>query len=554
MQATSFKAPYGDQSLEQRHFFTQKQIAYQDATLALSLRRDRSSHEHLQGDMRLFKELVLELQATPPLGMALDLMALWRQGEQFAPRPLQAADAPLERLLLRLQNECYYRVLRAPQFQRLRELWLALPDTPPPLEASPHTPRALRQEVALSLRQRALVYLMSLLFQPFHHVLVSSFRPHPLPTFAAADPPEWLHAPLRAVEHFEAYTHIGWISEHMNAILGQWLRCQDRQLLPQTAETILRHFALLPNKLERLRWQHLAEVVEGLPNNEDLTRMFALRDAGYRELRVPTRSTSPEGGYHGICQRGPMENLLHSELLFWEDGNNEHFSLRWIEGELLFYEREHSRSFTWQRHLTVVLDVTPGELRFKGAALPASGQAITFGLLARLFLDLRQICPEEVLHFHIHLGPKEAWEQEAALLRLFFRHLPTLGASVQLDLQEKPIDWLSQTPLAMGEMRLLICSQQRWQAHLDAPPSQPPVHHMSLLFSGSDTLQLPNTEEAPPHPHQTLTAQADAHFGFDQPKDAMLALAQLRDHMLEWTLRTSLVPVQQTSRQKRRQP
>jgi hypothetical protein len=537
----SFKPPLSLASEDARKAFAHAQRLYQWSTLALSLRRDLTQYPTLQHELRLFKEVVLELQRTPPIGLTLDLFSLWRKADQFVPRPLRPADEAFSRLLLRQQNELYYRLLRCPTFHAQRSLLLALPDTPPTQE----TRHSLLAGPPLSLRDRALVFLVTQLYQPITPALIESFRPHEHPAFSTEALPQWARQPLMLAELLEhSLGRPGWLSEHINSILTQFMRCNEATLLPESNKTLLLHFDALPTKLQRIRWQHMTEAASAIPESTQRNQLLLLREQGYQELLLPMRSRAPEGGYHGISRQGPIENLLHSELAYWEDDDAliDPFSLRWIEGELLFFEREQSHSLTWQRHLTIVLDLDPGEIRYKGPNIPVAGHALLFGLLARILQDLRDICPEEILSFRLLLTPEKEWEEESELLRLFFTQLPDVGASTTFQLASSGIDYLAHHPPRMGEMRLFVLSRSRWDQYREAEASCP--HHRTLLFGPSP---LAATQEPANTLYQQLPDAPDMSFDLHVDGEPFAHLAAIRDRVLESILQTSLVPTRTSS-------
>ena len=466
--------------------FRRRQQLYQWSGLAFCLRHDRWNQDVLAHELMMFKELVLELRQVPPLGLTLDLFALFRQGEQFAPRRLDEEDHSFERLLLRIQNDLLYRLVRFPMFRQLRRLLLRLsPKAPEPKPGGLVAP--------LSLQDRALVYLVGQLLEPIRDTLVEGYRPSLLPTFSSEkDAPDWwLHAHGALDEFEESIGRKGWCAEQIQHILDQLLRLNNKDWLQTSWLPILTHFELLHNKLERLRWQQMAWSFEQIPPPDDMRLLFQLRDAGYHDLLLPSRSIVPEGGIQGLCRRGELSSMVPSELLYWEEHPKQSvdiFALRVVERELLYYEREQNITYTWQRRLQILLDLDPGEIRFKGQEVPVSGMSLLFGFLSRLTVDLRHVCPEEVLRIEYILSPARDWEEECSTYQIFLNSTAEVGGSTHMELVQDLGKYAETQPQQSGDFRLLITTPSRLQALRKA--SQRVPHQISICV-------IPSTRSLP---------------------------------------------------------
>ncbi len=518
----------------------QRQRLFQAATLAISLRNNRLDAHVIQRDMLLYKEIVLELRKTPPVGLTLDLIQLWRVGGSFLARSLGAHEQPLQRLCLQLQNEVFHRLLRIPTFLSMHQSLKDLALFPPEEEVVEKPYPTASRQVKLTLEEKTLAYLTAQLFKPISHLLMDSFRPHAIPELlqargAATQHPgqrevnleeaEWVTDPLLSIERFEAAVGLpGWVREYHETLIEHWLRVSDREWLHEGLSSILQYMEQLNTPLQRIRWQQLHQTASLVPPSSNLHSLIVLRDLGYREWKVPTSSTKPEGGYSGLTRRGDIASLLPSELLFWrEDMEVNPFMARWLENECLFYEREQSHSYTRHRTIQFVLDLDPGEIRYKSPEAPSSGLTILFALLTRLSLDLRQVCPEEVLSFHYCLGPASVWNEDAPLLPLFLSHQLEIGASTDFHLREQPFEQLEENPSGPQQLRMYVGTPSRWEA-LSMQPSTP-TFHMGLWVTPS---------EEPPPPEATFSLNL-------QELDGQLTqLPALRDRMLELILQTPL--------------
>lgn len=532
----------------------QRQILFQQATLVWSQRSDREQLAIWQQDFLLYKEVVLELRATPPLGLTFDLFALWRQGFQFVPRVLPPAERGLLRSFLRIQNEVYYRLLRMPVFQRLHRQWLTIASTATTSSALAPTSAAHGgQRSALSLADKALVFLTVALLRPVTALLLDSFRPHDLfaPTTEPSDAgrmreniwekhlqvsvepadvefaPAWVVDPWGCIERFETNTALpGWLASYHDTWVNTWTRASSLEKSLAAQESMIQHMEYLHTSLQRIQWQQLHTVLQDMPPATHLHQLLALRDLGYQTWSLPASHVRTEGGYSGLSRRGEWESLLPSEWLFWDELSSPNpFWVRWAEHESLFYEREQSESLTRHRHLCFFLDLDPGEIRYKTPTLPAPGYALVFALLARICLDLRRVCSTEALSFSFHLSPAQSWDKDASLFALFFETLPFVGASTRFS---------------------LVASAQRWR---DIVPSSP----FQLVYVGTPSRWNPvASSEHWPKTRLVLLAGTNVpawsespllSFSLEQDESIWANLVFLQERMLEWILSSPLTEV-----------
>ena len=144
-------------------------------------------------------------------------------------------------------------------------------------------------------------------------------------------------------------------------------------------------------------------------------------------------------------------------------------------------------------------------------------------LLTRVSLDLRQVCPEEVLSFQYRLGPSRVWDDEASLFSLFLSHQPGIGASTDFLTWDEPLQQMGESSPSPQQMRLYIATPARWKTF--ANQSEQPKTHMSLYVT-------PEVHPAPVDATLTLPL-----FELDE---GLSTLPTLRDRMLELILQTPL--------------
>jgi len=535
----------------------EKQEWFQWGSLAFCLRRDRLSPETLEHGLVLYKELILDLRKTPPLGLFLDLVALLLQGEQFSPRVLPTDGGAYHRLLLRIQNEFYFKLVLLPSFQRVRRLLLALSDE--------------RVETAgptkISMQEQAVIYLLSQLFSHVSDLLLDPFRPHQLPRENKVE--LWQEPQNSQVLFEEGIEHPDWFFMYHQALVDGFVRLNEKELILPVWEQVLLHFDLLHNKLKRLRWQQMAEIADEIPRPKRLREWYRLRDEGYHQMKLSARSVVPEGGFSGISQRGQLESLVPSELVYWDEASElDTFTLRWVEKELLYYERDQEVSYTWLRRMQFYMDLDVGEIRYKSSVAPASGVAVLFGFLARLTSDLRQICPEDVLKIEYFLSPEEKWKAAAPVCQLFLGSVAEVGGSSSLTLVPRVRTLLIDTVPTKDDIRILIVTPTTWKKYVS---SEEKLHYHLVLCVVPSKEQIPDeawssvagqsarmtedTEELQPLTPSSQNGSngkrlrgegfepifkqigLDLVFVLEQPHSIWKPLEQLRDALLKWILR-----------------
>jgi hypothetical protein len=504
---------------------------YQWGSLACCLREDRYDRQILTDALLLYKQVIIDLRRTPPFGLFLDLLALLEQGESFASRAIDKEDGGIQQALRRQRQELLWRFVRSPRFLRLHRLFLQCSTTPPP-----STPLDLGQ--ALSLRQQAAVFL---LVEWFHHaedLLIEPFRPHALSSFAPPhEPPIWWTEPAQALRFLDSsLDEPNWSLRQYEAICDTLSQLSDDTLFPDELALLLQHLEDLPIKLDRLRWRSLAAALLSIPKPADPLHLLHLRDQGYAQMLLPSSSLIPEGGIHGITRRGALESLLPSEMVFWDaDPQIDLFSLRWLEHEMLFFEREQQHRYTRHRRLSLLLDLEIGDLAYKAPHAQQPLYALLGGFLGRLFQDLRSFCSEEVLSFHIFILDAPKWKAESALWELFFQSLEGIGSLCHLTLLPSIEEYLLENPPKIGDTYLLLTSPLRAAAYRRAKIILP--HHALICFAPLPEPNLPTmpifsleAESAflPLHPLRPMASL----FALWEYPDIPQALAKMRDLLL----------------------
>ncbi len=160
---------------------------------------------------------------------------------------------------------------------------------------------------------------------------------------------------------------------------------QTRQLVDDREIFTIDHLEVLGSFGRRLAARHIAAAAEAITGA--LPRRLPARreQRGAAATRLTAEDTYPVGGFSSITPGGAganLENLVTSELAYMEDDDAiDVFTLRYVEGELLFYTRDDS-VFRRHRHaITFVLAADLAAARVKDPALPWQRLVLTLGLL-----------------------------------------------------------------------------------------------------------------------------------------------------------------------------
>ena len=520
---------------------TRLQQLYQWGSLAFSLCQDYQNLESIEECLLLYNEVVLNLRASPPFGLVMDLMNVLRDGERFTSQEIVKGSLGAD-ILLRYRNEVLYPLGRMPMLLKAQQYWKRLQG------------RSLVEgEICKEAHSqfKALAYLIAQMLSSVSDLWISPFRPSKLRKNTDEEPDStallYIENPCQAVVEFEeGISYPGWFSEYYQLLIERFTKVSREGLIHLEQIHVLEHFEHLGTHLDRLRWQGMSRVFEQIKAVSQQIKFFKIRDEGYRRVLLPTKGTASEGGICGLTTNGIIENLVPSELLYWEKSNvseGDAFILRWLQGDLLFYLREPSSSFTYERKLVVGLQLHPAEAYYKGEQGLSQGLAVVIGLLTRLIKELREICPVETLELQIILGPEQIWIEESALIKLFIESQTSLGGNFSWKLSPSVSREIIETPKQHGECRVLFSTSSlynpKWRATkpdffsvLVSPQKYIFTGKTKLLPTEATSLQeIPNTDFYE-YFLSLSSPQIEKH------------LCCLRDVLLEWILWCGKPPIQ----------
>ncbi len=182
------------------------------------------------------------------------------------------------------------------------------------------------------------------------------------------------------------------------------------------------HLAVLRDLGDRMTADHVlaaaAAIDRTLPKR--LTPNRAQR--GARDTQFADDTLYPAGGFTAITPAGDgaaIENLVTSELVYMEDGEGpDVFTLRYVEGELLYYQRDDS-VFRRRRHVVIVkLAPDLDDARVKDRGLPWQRLVIALGLIVATLRWLAEQLGDRALQVRLAFAPNTLAEERKVIALL----------------------------------------------------------------------------------------------------------------------------------------
>ncbi len=196
---------------------------------------------------------------------------------------------------------------------------------------------------------------------------------------------------------------------------------------------------------QRIAISQVLEAAEWLASTREVARTTRVRrDEGIVPTNLEDESTYPTGGFASVSTVGSLENLLTSELIYMNEvdekqrGDREdldHFDLRYIEGELLYYTRDESLLVRPRRLITVVLAEDLIAARLKDPGVEWQRGVLVLSLLVTLARQVTTALGDQELRLDIYFEASETspttpqLDEEYRLLELLFREWVDRGVA-----------------------------------------------------------------------------------------------------------------------------
>ncbi|MDB4959384.1 MAG: hypothetical protein JWO36_6953 [Myxococcales bacterium] len=197
---------------------------------------------------------------------------------------------------------------------------------------------------------------------------------------------------------------------------------QTRALVDDREVFAIDHLNVLRDFGGRMTAAHIASAAEALARTLPRRLPPNRQKRGARESSLTDDTLYPAGGFSAITPGGSdanIENLVTSELVYMEDGPGpDVFTLRYVEGELLYYTRDDS-VFRRHRHVIgIVLGPDLGDARVKDRDVPWQRLVLALGLLVASIRWLTEQLGDQALTIHLSFPPKVLAEEREILALL----------------------------------------------------------------------------------------------------------------------------------------
>ena len=388
-------------------------------------------------------------------------------------------------LRLQLENRLLGRLLGEPRIQEVLEL------------LQNHRADSGLLSAAFTGRARRFMSLLLAHLAP-HYPARPRINPAHLRGFPAPSPAGSADAHARFVA---AVDDPDFFSQRLSAMLsGIAARVEWGSLLQPEDVFELQHYDILSEPAQRIGCRQIIEVSRRL--GEIDPRQIAVADDGAAETAFVDESEYPTGGLAGLTNRGSMENLVLSELVYIDPSMEiDLFDLRYLEGELLYYLRDDGILRRKRRTISVLVDPAPLLLQ-KPRGSPFQLSIIVQGLLLRIVHDLLAVFTDDAVLVDIQylhgVDDIARWRKELDLLTLLLRDELAQGwVSLRLAPRQPPATLLSTIvdPQRKQYVIAIAAAQQDdWCAALtDGLDRQPPLYGLPLLIGSAPpgTLSLP---------------------------------------------------------------
>lgn len=229
-------------------------------------------------------------------------------------------------------------------------------------------------------------------------------------------------------------SHVRELAGSLEKILSQ---LGDRPVFGADDLAEIEHWSAYKRSAQRLAGRRVAARAAALPPFDP--RRARVHEDAEQETELPDAGYYPEGGFSELANKGSLENLVPSELIYFGEeafeapGAPDLFALRYLEHECLFYKRDSGQLQRVRRTVHVAIAPDQG-LRIKLPWHPDALAVVLYGLFVRLVEDLDRVFPRDALRVEIHLVADEGSGAERAredqeLLKVLLRHEVARGSA-----------------------------------------------------------------------------------------------------------------------------
>jgi hypothetical protein len=199
------------------------------------------------------------------------------------------------------------------------------------------------------------------------------------------------------------------------------------QLLTDADVFVVEHIAVLADLTQRLAIEEVLAASDELRSS--LPRRIKARKRPQKkkvQTSLADEDHYPTGGFSSISTSGTLENLVISELIYMEEGEQEHvdlFDLRYAEGELLYYTRDDSQFVRDYRSVGFVLDANLTRARIKDPGAPRQRLIELLGMVHCVVGRLAEWLSDQALQIGLFFVDEDGFDRlasERLLLQVLF--------------------------------------------------------------------------------------------------------------------------------------
>jgi hypothetical protein len=208
---------------------------------------------------------------------------------------------------------------------------------------------------------------------------------------------------------------------------------RTRELLSDAEVFLVENLAALKGLAARVALGQLAEVAQQVDERLPTRLRGQVFEDGDAPTALEEDSSYPVGGFSSISTQGSMENLVTSELIYMEQGDElrpDLFDVRFVEGELLYYARDESVAVRKKRMLVLVFDPSLVRSRVKDPGESYQRLMWLLGSVTALVRKLSEWLNTEALRFELIFsgeGDEGALLEEEGVIALLLREYRERG-------------------------------------------------------------------------------------------------------------------------------
>ncbi len=273
---------------------------------------------------------------------------------------------------------------------------------------------------------------------------------------------------------------------------------QSRALVDDREVFAIDHLEVLGSYGRRLAADHIGAAAAAITGRLPRRLPAKREQRGVKDTQLADDTLYPAGGFTAITPSASanFENLVTSELVYMEDGPDvvDLFTLRYVEGELLFYTRDDS---VFRRHKHVIvfaLGPDLAEARVKDADVPWQRLVLALGMLVAAIRWLTEQLGHEALTVHLAFPPRILAAERELVELLLSGEVMSGTVVVSEKTYEEAIDVASAARSAISD--LVVVSM----GSIPPLPKGQRALHLCLQHSSPQSYELAPRRGDPPEP------------------------------------------------------